>query len=69
MEVVTVFLDGLGVIEKILNGCRRSLFPGTGRVIVFNPVFLFVCGAFILYFVLDQLGDDQGVRHSWIESA
>jgi hypothetical protein len=36
---------------------------------MFNPVFLFVCGAFILYFVLDHLRDDQEARHSWMKAA
>jgi hypothetical protein len=68
-EVVTVFLDRFGVIEKILNGGRGNDSPGTGRNMMLNPLFLFVCGAFILYFVMDNISaSTREHEHSWMET-
>jgi hypothetical protein len=36
---------------------------------MFNPVFLLVCGAFILYFVLDNISaSDREPEHSWMNT-
>jgi hypothetical protein len=50
-----------------LSGCRGHPFPGTGRNTM--SVFLCICGAFILYFVLDNISAPANEHeHSWMKA-